>query len=169
MAKEKPSKSVPNKSQHLRISYLYQAANYLSTQRKTNAGGEKTSMEINRNQLQNNEASSRPPGNTVSLASTLGTISQRTQIRISKDIKRSICKRCNTLLVPGITAQNSIENKSINGQKPWADVLVVQCIACSAAKRFPVGAKRQESKAERAAAKEASRLNSLEERIASHG
>lgn len=44
------------------------------------------------------------------------------------------------MLIPGVSATYEVENKSKNGKKPWADVLIVGCKACGALKRFPVGA-----------------------------
>lgn len=60
-------------------------------------------------------------------------------MRLDPSIKRTICKRCDSLLVPGVSSTNRIENPSKGGKKPWADVLVVECNACGAVKRFPVG------------------------------
>lgn len=83
------------------------------------------------------------------LLAHLRAVSRKSQIRLAPDLKRSICKRCDALLVPGSTSTNHLENKSRNGSKPWADVLVVTCIACQAAKRYPVGAKRQPKRQKR--------------------
>jgi len=84
------------------------------------------------------------------LSSHLRAVSLKSQVRLSRDIKRSICKRCSTPLVPDITSQSTTENRSCGGKKPWADVLVVQCSFCKAEKRLPVGSKRQARKGERA-------------------
>jgi len=77
------------------------------------------------------------------LLTHLRAISLKSVIRITPDIKHSICKRCDVLLIAGSSATVEMENKSRGGRKPRADVLVVTCVACGAAKRFPVGAKRQ--------------------------
>ncbi len=79
----------------------------------------------------------------------LRAVSLKSQIRISPKIKHSICKRCDQLLVPGSSVTTYVENKSRNGKKPWADVLVMTCMACKTSKRFPVGAKRQFRRGER--------------------
>lgn len=70
----------------------------------------------------------------------------KSQIRLSQDVKHSICKRCSAILIPGSTSSSKVENLSRGGKKPWADVLVIECNVCSAQKRFPVGAKRQPRK-----------------------
>ena len=77
------------------------------------------------------------------LLSHLRAVSQRSQIRITPDIKRSICKHCDALLLPGNTATTFLENESKSNRKPWADVVVVTCLACGSSKRFSSGANRQ--------------------------
>ena len=83
------------------------------------------------------------------LLSQLRGVSLKSQIRLSPAIKHSVCKRCDTLLVPGPTSKRWIENPSKGGKKSWADVLVIQCDLCSTEKRFPVGARRQQRKEQR--------------------
>ena len=99
------------------------------------------------------EADSAPQfqgtGLSRQLFAHLRAVSLKSQIRLSPNIKHSICKRCDQLLVPGSSATTYMENKSRNGKKPWADVLVITCIACKTSKRFPVGAKRQLRRGER--------------------
>lgn len=99
------------------------------------------------------EANSTPrfqgSGLSRQLFAHLRAVSLKSQIRISPKIKHSICKRCDQLLVPGSSATTYMDNKSRNGKKPWADVLVITCMACKTSKRFPVGAKRQVRRGER--------------------
>ena len=73
----------------------------------------------------------------------LRAISLKSQIRLSPAMKHTICKRCDSLLIPGSTCTSYMENNSRGGRKPWADVLVTTCAGCGTAKRFPMGAKRQ--------------------------
>ncbi|WEW61423.1 ribonuclease P subunit [Emydomyces testavorans] len=75
-------------------------------------------------------------------ASQLKTVSLKSQLRLPRSIKHSLCKRCDTLLIPGSTCSKYIENKSRGGKKPWADVLVVKCGVCGTAKRYPQSQKR---------------------------
>lgn len=100
------------------------------------------------------EASSALPlqdlGLSRRLFAHLRAVSLKSQIRISPKIKHSICKRCDQLLIPGSSATTYVENNSRNGKKPWADVLVITCMACETPKRFPVGAKRQLRRGKRA-------------------
>lgn len=83
------------------------------------------------------------PGLSCQLLSHVRAVSLKGVVRLTPDIKHSICKRCDGLLIRGSTAKIDMENKSCDGRKPWADVLVVTCSNCGTMKRFPVGAKRQ--------------------------
>lgn len=91
-----------------------------------------------------------PSGLPLQLSTHLSIIAQKAQIRLAKELKHSICKICSSLLIEGQTCSRSKENLSKGGRKPWADVLVVKCLACGYCKRFPVGAKKQQRKALRA-------------------
>lgn len=179
--KAKAHKGLQQKHLHSRISYLYQAATYLSqaigkpqpctsnfvtgkilednqgkavAMAEADSGqscpiipstlGNVTSALGEPNVLQSqNSALSRQ------LLGHLRAVSLKGQIRLSPNMKHSICKRCDLLLVPGSSATVQTENKSRGGKKPWADVLVMTCTACGTAKRYPVGAKRQLRKEKR--------------------
>ncbi len=73
---------------------------------------------------------------THQLLTSMRSISQKSQIRLSPSLKRSVCRRCNGLLTLNSTSE--IENMSRGGRKPWADVLVVKCCQCGYVKRYPV-------------------------------
>lgn len=170
MKADKKTNGVSQRHLYSRISYLYQAATHLmnarpeeglgttpTTTKNTFLGPEPSQAKDN-NQDINVEApeisqnvshssitqcSTKAYGPSRHLISQLRSVSLKGQIRLSPTMKHSICKRCDALLVPGRTSSTHIENKSRGGKKPWADVLVVTCHACSAVKRFPVEAKRQ--------------------------
>jgi ribonuclease P protein subunit RPR2 len=168
----KVPKRVPNKHLHARVSYLYQAASFLSLRNEPDSQDQKETKETRESEASNAilasaetssgqeikdtkhaalSASSQIPQSSLALflGSQLRSVSQKSQIRLSHDLKRSLCKSCNALLIPGQSSSTKIENKSKNGKKPWADVLLIECQTCGAIKRFPVGSKRQERKAER--------------------
>lgn len=142
MAKGKPPKpkGISNKHLHARTTFLYQAATYLTFQSPTKNSESHTE---DANQIQ------QPSPLALQLGADLHTVSRKAQLRLSVDLKRSICKSCNTLLVPGRTASQEIENQSKGGKKPWADVLIVSCKCCGSKRRMPVGAKRQPKKRNR--------------------
>ena len=69
-------------------------------------------------------------------------VSLKSRLRIPRGTKRSICKRCDAFLVPGVSCREEIENKSRGSKKSWADVRVVKCGTCGTVKRFPQGKER---------------------------
>lgn len=165
MSKVKPpkSKGIPSKHLHARTTFLYQAATYLTLQTAPN----ETANDSRADQLAGTSPSLG--SQTVSplatqLCSDLQRVSRKAQLRLSVDLKRSMCKRCSAVLVPGRTATQTLENTSKGGKKSWADVLVLKCTTCGGKKRFPVGAKKQLKKAERkASSKDASIVTSPED------
>ncbi|TVY45020.1 Ribonuclease P protein subunit [Lachnellula subtilissima] len=168
MAKAKAAKgtaNVPNKILHSRVSYLYQAASYLAAQQPHSESGP-TQYEKNTNKTPSNhpesietngaqhssstttsEAAYRPAARRM--ISDLRSVTLKGQMRISPTMKHSICKKCDTLLIDASTCTNEVENKSKEGKKPWADVLVLRCYTCGLEKRFPVAAKRQKRRPKR--------------------
>ncbi|KAK5703979.1 hypothetical protein LTR97_002992 [Elasticomyces elasticus] len=179
MGKEKTKTGIPNKHIHARISYLQQAATYLTVQRERfNDAGliadrpsivakdearqhsqslrderpATSSKEVKKNEEWKRKAGLDLPqsgGLPLYLASHLGQIARKTQTRLHPNIKHLICRTCSAVLVIGESCTKRMENVSRGGRKPHADVLVIECTVCGAAKRFPVGAKRQKRKAAR--------------------
>lgn len=89
------------------------------------------------------EAGPFPGGLPLHLSSQFRQVASKSQIRLHPSIKRSSCKKCDSILIEGQNCRKYIENLSKDCKKPHADVLVVQCLPCGATKRYPVGAKRQ--------------------------
>lgn len=151
MAKDKPPKvkGVPNRHLHARTTFLYHAATYLTLH------AEAVSSEQARNNFPNQSSPSSEPvshghsGLSLQLGADLQTVSRKGQVRLSAELKRSMCKTCNSILIPGHTATQNMQNDSTSAKKPWADVFVIKCTLCGSKKRFPVGAKRQKRKSER--------------------
>jgi ribonuclease P protein subunit RPR2 len=147
MAKSQATKGVskiPNKVLYSRISYLYQAATYLAVQEKDSQ--EQATAGTTSNSLAGEvEANLTGPCQTLSrrLISDLRSVSLKGLMRMSPDMKHSICKNCQTLLMEGTTCTAQVENQSKGGKKPWADVLVRKCNTCGLKKRFPLAAERQ--------------------------
>jgi ribonuclease P protein subunit RPR2 len=142
MAKTKGSKSkhVPNKHIHARLSYLHQASSYLSlvTEGPEMGGKGKAVASIDEDGVQQYFHDTR----SRHLLSQLRAVSLKAQIRLSSQIKHTLCKRCNSLLIAGKTSKEKVVNESKGGRKPQADVLVVRCDFCGTVKRFPVGQSR---------------------------
>lgn len=96
----------------------------------------------------------RLPNLSRAYISQLRGISLKTQLRLPQEVKRSFCKRCDTLLVPGVSCMQEIRNTSREGKKPWADVRVVRCTTCGTEKRYPQAEKWSKKLAERKKEKE---------------
>ena len=155
MAKSKPG-AVQNRPLYSRASFLYQAATYLATAQQEApaprradeppviipASSEQASGGQRRDAVEVQGVSRR-------LVTDLREVTLKTMMRMSPDMKRTICKFCNTILVEGKTCSSIVENKSKNGRKPWADVLVMKCNTCGREKRVPVQAPRQKRRTTR--------------------
>jgi ribonuclease P protein subunit RPR2 len=148
MAKTKGSKgkSVPSKHIHYRLSYLHQAASYLSVVRQTKVEGAKESDR--KDDLSAETASSLPQpspdyAQSRHLLSQLRAVSLKSQTRLAPQVKHSLCKCCSSLFIAGKTVTTRIVNGSKGERKSSADVLVVQCTFCGTVKRFPVGQSRK--------------------------
>lgn len=83
-------------------------------------------------------------GTSVHLVSHMLAVSRKGQVQLSHEVKRSVCKRCNAVLLPDVTSTTRIENESKAQKKSWADVRVIECLTCNAKKRFHIGARRKE-------------------------
>ncbi|CAO2651281.1 Nn.00g095780.m01.CDS01 [Neocucurbitaria sp. VM-36] len=154
-AKSSKPKGVPNKHLHARTTFLYQAASYLTLQNsavgskaRVNLGGKTTQSE----EPQEGAQIDRPSPLALQLGADLQQVSRKGQLRLSIDLKRSMCKSCNAILIPGRTATQLVENKSKDGKKQCADVLVLECKICDSTKRFPIGATKQLKRSKRKAA-----------------
>ncbi|PHH69657.1 hypothetical protein CDD80_6597 [Ophiocordyceps camponoti-rufipedis] len=129
--------SVPNKALYSRASYLFQAAAYLSSRARQATSASTTTDEDNKLQQKQLRNLSRRA------ISDMRAVTRKAQIRQVPSLKRSLCSACNTLLVEGDSCLSTVDNESKGARKPWADVLVVRCVTCRRAKRFPVDAPRQ--------------------------
>lgn len=144
MAKAKGHPGVQNKVIYSRASYLYQAANYLASQAHE-AHQKATELRTDEHSAcTTKDKEAKALRNLSRLAVfDMRTVSLKTQIRLTPELKRTACKFCNMLQIEGQTCRSTIENLSKGGMKPWADVLVVRCNTCNNSKRFPVNAPRQ--------------------------
>ena len=157
MAKAKTTTglNVPHRALCSRISYLYQAAAYLSTQvQPPTPSFEDEAADSQNNNTELSKENSRRRKQIVSdsqhvhalprkMVSDLRDVSLKMQIRLSPAMKHTMCKRCDTLLVDGSTCATEVENKSKGGRKPWAETLVKKCLNCGCERRYPVNSDRQ--------------------------
>ena len=164
---------IPNRQVRARMSFLYQAANYLaqahcgennpaqSSAANSHSpddqamclGVEKLGTKASLNKIKSSGKSGKDMANATLLrqhalparwTGQIITLGRKNQAQLSRDVKRTICKRCRILLVPGETVSVYVENNSVGGRKPWADVLVNECLSCGTLKRFPIGPTKSE-------------------------
>ncbi|KAF4583018.1 RNAse P Rpr2/Rpp21 subunit domain-containing protein [Ophiocordyceps camponoti-floridani] len=131
--------SVPNKAIYSRASYLFQAATYFSHRARQAASSSTSSTTDEDTKLQQKQLRNL----SRRAIADMRAVTRKAQIRQVPSLKRSLCSACNTLLVEGDSCLSTVENASKGARKPWADVLVIRCVTCRAAKRFPVDAPRQ--------------------------
>lgn len=163
MAKPKQQGAVANRPLYSRISYLYQAAAYLSSTASNETS--KTPESAHDDGLPTQAGLPASMANPLEqkakqsmsrhLLSDMRATSLKSQIRLSPAMKQTICKYCDTLLIDGETSTSVIENTSKGSKKPWADVLVMTCKTCGGLKRFPVNATRPKRRPAREQAKAA--------------
>lgn len=159
MAKGKAAATVQNRPMYSRISFLQQAATYLTVTQDMQPD---LKPEDNLARSRNDRALR---GLARHMVTDLRSVSLKTRIRLSPTMKQMLCKYCDAILVEGQSCTTRVENPSRGGRKSWADVLVRKCHACGNVKRQPINAPRQKSKAARLAeakAKESSGLTVTE-------
>lgn len=143
MAKGKAAVAVQNRPMYSRISFLQQAATYLTLAQQP---GCKT-VESSKEGTSDPEHDLALRGRARLLVSDLRSVSLKTRIRLTSSMKQTICRFCDAILVEGESCTTTVENQSKGGRKSWADVLVRKCHACGNVKRHPINVSRQKSKA----------------------
>lgn len=152
MTKEN-TKATGNRHMRARIAYLDRASTYLAELRNNQPSAGNASQTSGDDVRLIGSSQTPHPAQGLSLlySSHLCAIALKAQIRLDRDLKRSICKVCNTRMTAGLPRLETLENLSKDGHKAHADVLILTCHTCDTQKRIPVGAKRQSKKASRPA------------------
>ena len=140
MARQKSAPGVVNRHIYTRASYLYQAANYLAD------SSHQTRHESDHSTKDDTRQAKATRNLSRQLNADCKLVCQKSVLRQNPKMKRTTCKICSTTLVEGETSQSVVENPSKGGKKPWADLLVVNCLICGHAKRYPVSARKQTRK-----------------------
>lgn len=146
MAKGKAAAVVQNRPMYSRISFLQQAATYLTLAQQQ----ESKTTDLAQDGL-HDKKNPALTGMARHLVTDLRAVSLKTRIRLSPALKQTICRFCDALLVEGESCTTTVENQSKGGRKSRADVLVRKCHACGNVKRQPLNSPRQKSKALRQA------------------
>jgi ribonuclease P protein subunit RPR2 len=146
MAKPKPesAKKVVHPHLHARLAFLQRAAKVLEEQQHAGGNDQQSAQGSLTNVERENEATaglfdSKSNALARELSSHTTSIMRKTKLRITPEIKRTICKKCSSKLIEGHSSVSEMENNSRDGKKPWADVLLVTCLSCGMEKRFPKG------------------------------
>ncbi|KAJ5932078.1 hypothetical protein N7516_006567 [Penicillium verrucosum] len=183
---KKEAKNSKNSQSHIRarLDYLHQAAAYFQGKSTLTEG---QNVKVHKHTSDAGHVDPENDGHTVDTqqvcsvdqkktqeplrnlsrvcVSHLRAVAMKTQIRLPVTLKRSVCKRCDTILIPEVTCSHETKNASRGGKKPWADVLVVRCLSCGTEKRFPQTGKRGRKLVERRNEKKSASVldvNSLE-------
>jgi ribonuclease P protein subunit RPR2 len=129
---------VPQKHKHLhaRLTFLRRAASLLLIEKEPGTTDEEAdaSKSTETQQVQTSQAAE-----SARLVAQVRGVSRKAQIRLASEVKHSMCKRCDMLLIPDQTSTQVTVNASKGRKKPWADVLEIRCKSCGTAKRFQVG------------------------------
>ncbi|OQE25743.1 hypothetical protein PENFLA_c008G06381 [Penicillium flavigenum] len=183
---KKEAKNSKNSQSHIRarLDYLHQAAAYFqgkSTLAKDqnakvhnnehtsvaghiDSGDNGRAVDTQQQVCSVNQKKTQEPLRNLSrvCVSHLRAVAMKTQIRLPITLKRSVCKRCDTMLAPGVTCSRETRNSSRGGKNPWADVLVVRCLSCGTEKRFPQTEKRGKKLVERRKEKDSALLRGVD-------
>lgn len=114
----KPPKLVGNKEHYCRLQFLYQAAHLART-------SPTPLLALSRGYARN-----------------LDLVAKKTVLKLTPSMKQSMCHRCHTVKIPGVTMSVRLENL-LRKQSPHNDVLTHKCLGCGHVKRYPVGANRE--------------------------
>ncbi|XP_013393903.1 ribonuclease P protein subunit p21 isoform X1 [Lingula anatina] len=107
MGQDKKGGSLPNKDAFQRMNFLYQAAHHALASNPDN-------VEMVR-----------------FYTHSLKNIAKRKVLRLDPSLKRTMCKRCSMLLVPGVSATVRVRGKGLKR-------VIVKCVECKLLKRFPL-------------------------------
>ncbi|KAL6298363.1 Rpr2-domain-containing protein [Sparassis latifolia] len=118
-----------------RINFLYQASAYLASISKSKNGklllhrGSKTDE-------RQKGAKARHPASTAELSRSyirsMRVIGQKTTVKLDPNIKRTLCRGCNVVLIPGSTVATRVKKSSSHGH-----TVVYTCTACNTTRRIP--------------------------------
>ncbi|KAK0244448.1 Rpr2-domain-containing protein [Armillaria nabsnona] len=109
--------SVPNKDIIQRLNFLYQASVYLN--------GVTSQSPPRRKRVTTSDLSR-------SYVSSMKIVGQKTVVKMDPSVKRTICKGCNTILVPGSTVTIRAKKSPSHGH-----LMVYTCTHCKTTRRIP--------------------------------
>ncbi|GAM18912.1 hypothetical protein SAMD00019534_020870 [Acytostelium subglobosum LB1] len=138
----KDSKSkLKNIDCYKRMNYLYQAAHLMMNPQTKVIDSTSEPVESIENQQQSTTQTQQQPPNQV-LASfycnVVHQISRRAVIRVNSSIKRTVCKGCSSLLIPGVSSTVRLkDNRETH--------VMIKCNQCDKVKRFQTNKNREKN------------------------
>ncbi|KAG7443158.1 Rpr2-domain-containing protein [Guyanagaster necrorhizus] len=112
--------NVPNKDIIQRLNFLYQASVYLNGVTSQAPPRRKKQKRVTTCDLSRNYVSS------------MKTVGQKTTVKMDPSVKRTICKGCDTILVPGSTVTIRVNKSPSHGH-----LMVYTCTHCRTSRRIP--------------------------------
>lgn len=106
MGKPEKRSKLHQKDVFQRLNFLYQAAHIALT-------GSSADWDLSRH-----------------YTTTLRTLAQKNVLRLHPNLKRTLCKSCDMLLIPGISSKVRLKEGKM-------EILIVECLNCNTIKRFP--------------------------------
>ncbi|KAI8057003.1 RNAse P Rpr2/Rpp21/SNM1 subunit domain-containing protein [Syncephalis plumigaleata] len=148
--KEKHARQLQNAEEFQRMNFLYQAAALMTA---ATTGRSRSSSDIppcnrskrktaksrphpspaTRQRLGNVNDPTHPPlaGLGRFYVSSLRTVARRNVLRIDPTLKRSLCRRCDSLLLPGVNANIRVEETA-------NPAVITDCCFCKTGRRLPL-------------------------------
>ncbi|KAI8994007.1 RNAse P Rpr2/Rpp21/SNM1 subunit domain-containing protein [Trametes punicea] len=132
---------VANRDIIQRINFLYQASTYLNSISQALPPGAEDVVTLpqtvkRKDTLKKRKPQIRHPKNTAELSrSYIGTmriIGQKTMVRMDPTLKRTLCKGCDTVLLPGLTATVRVRPLPSHGEAVYHT-----CLTCRTTRRIP--------------------------------
>ncbi|KAH9858451.1 RNAse P Rpr2/Rpp21/SNM1 subunit domain-containing protein [Lenzites betulinus] len=135
--------SVANRDIIQRINFLYQASTYLNSisqagPRESNSEGSSALNvgESSKGKSRKKRKVRHPKDASELSRSYIGSmrqVGQKTMVRMDPSIKRTLCKSCDTVLLPGSTVTVRIMPNS----RSYGQSVVYKCLTCNTSRRIP--------------------------------
>ncbi|EPQ57096.1 Rpr2-domain-containing protein [Gloeophyllum trabeum ATCC 11539] len=133
--------SISNRDILQRLNFLYQAGVYLSTlpgepsSRATPSSGRpqkrsKRKRNVKHDDIRKSRVSSFDLARTY--IDTMKSVGQRTVVKMDPSVKRTLCKSCNSVLIPGTSATVRVKSSSSHGH-----IVTYTCSTCHTSRRIP--------------------------------
>ncbi|KAF5348648.1 hypothetical protein D9758_006762 [Tetrapyrgos nigripes] len=119
--------SVPNRDIMQRLNFLYQASVYLNS--VDTSSPQPTDTEQSWSRRKPNARVGDISRNYIDMMKVVGT---KTTVKMDPSVKRTLCKGCSSVLVPGTTATIRTKKSSSHGH-----AVTYTCMICNESRRLP--------------------------------